>query len=179
MARRTTRIVVFLIAPEPHTDEPRRPMNVPSRVVALFALAFLLACSLHPRTTAPSQVVFFDDFTGDSLDRTRWNVRITGRTVNEEQQAYVDDTATIRVVKGPLAGGADGALLIRGRWREGHVTPEGRRHDFVSGRMDSRGKVEFMYGTAAARMRLPAGAGSGPRSGSSARDAGRTSARST
>jgi len=89
-------------------------------------------------------------------------VRITGRTVNEEQQAYVDDTATIRVVKGPLAGGANGALLIRGRSRPGHLTPEGNRFDFVSGRMDSRGKVEFTYGTAAARMRLPAGAGLWP-----------------
>ena len=125
-------------------------------------LALFAACRTYPRTAPPSTTVFFDDFTGDSLDRTKWNVRVTGRTVNEEQQAYVDDTATIRVVKGPLAGGADGALLIRGRWRPGHVTPEGRRHDFVSGRMDSRGKVEFMYGTAAARMRLPAGAGLWP-----------------
>ena len=129
---------------------------------ALLVLATLPACLTHPRTAPPSATVFFDDFTGDSLDRTKWNVRVTGRTVNEEQQAYVDDTATIRVVKGPMAGGADGALQIRGRWRPGHVTPEGKRHDFVSGRMDSRGKVEFMYGTAAARMRLPAGAGLWP-----------------
>ena len=98
------------------------------------------------------RVVFFDDFAGDSLDRSKWTARITGQTVNEEQQAYVDDTATIRVVKGPLAGGADGALLIRGRWRPGHRTPEGNRFDFVSGRMDSRGKVEFTYGTAACAM---------------------------
>jgi beta-glucanase (GH16 family) len=140
-----------------------RPRRAP-RIArfALLVLATLSACRTYPRTASASATVFFDDFTGDSLDRTRWNVRITGRTVNEEQQAYVDDTATIRVVRGPLAGGADGALLIRGRWRPGHVTPEGKRHDFVSGRMDSRGKVEFMYGTAAARMRLPAGAGLWP-----------------
>ena len=134
-----------------------------ARLIALvLALMLPVACRTYPRTAPPSATVFFDDFTADSIDRTKWNVRVTGRTVNEEQQAYVDDTATIRVVKGPMAGGADGALLIRGRWRQGHVTPEGKRHDFVSGRMDSRGKVEFMYGTAAARMRLPAGAGLWP-----------------
>jgi len=135
------------------------------RLLAPLVAALVLGAGCRaPVHTAPAQsIAFFDDFAGDSLDRTKWTVRVTGRTVNEEQQAYVDDTATIRVVRGPLAGGAtNGALLIRGRWRAGHVTPEGKRHDFVSGRMDSRGKVEFTYGTAAARMRLPAGAGLWP-----------------
>ena len=126
-------------------------------------LAFGSGCRA-PAHTAPAQtLVFFDDFAGDSIDRAKWTVRITGRTVNEEQQAYVDDTSTIRVVRGGRAGGAaNGALLIRGRWRPGHLTPEGKRFDMVSGRMDSRGKAEFTYGTAAARMRLPAGAGLWP-----------------
>ena len=128
----------------------------------LVTLTVLASCHAPAHPAPAHHLAFFDDFTGDSLDRAKWTVRITGRTVNEEQQAYVDDTATIRVVKGAAAGGTNGALLIRGRWRPGHVTPEGNRFDFVSGRMDSRGKVEFTYGTAAARMRLPAGAGLWP-----------------
>lgn len=140
-------------------------MIPPTRLfgIAVVSLLFVPACHApaHPAPARP--LVFFDDFSGDSLDRTKWTVRITGRTVNEEQQAYVDDTATIRVVSGVRAGGAaNGALLIRGRSRPGHLTPEGNRFDFVSGRMDSRGKMEFTYGTAAARMRLPAGAGLWP-----------------
>jgi len=126
------------------------------------ALVLSVGCHAPARTAPATRVVFFDDFAGDSLDRSKWNVRVTGRTVNEEQQAYVDDTATIRVVRGPGAGGSNGALLLRGRWRPGHLTPEGKGFDFVSGRMDSRGKVEFVYGTAAARMRLSAGAGLWP-----------------
>jgi cephalosporin-C deacetylase-like acetyl esterase/beta-glucanase (GH16 family) len=109
------------------------------------------------------RALFADEFDGDSLDRARWTVRVTGRTVNEEQQAYVDDGTTLRIVHGAGADGAQrGALEIRGRSRPGHVTPEGNRFDFVSGRLDTRGKVEFTYGIAAARMRLPAGAGLWP-----------------
>ncbi|HEX7979441.1 MAG TPA: acetylxylan esterase [Gemmatimonadaceae bacterium] len=116
------------------------------------------------RAAADTQrVSFFDDFTGPALDRSHWSVRITGRTVNEEQQAYVDDTATVRIVTGADAQGAEnGALQIRARWRPGHVTAEGNHFDMISGRLDSRDKVMFTYGTASARMKLPAGDGLWP-----------------
>jgi beta-glucanase (GH16 family) len=42
------------------------------------------------------------------------------------------------------------------------MTPEGRAFDFTSGRIDSRGKVEFTYGTVSARIRMTAGAGLWP-----------------
>ncbi len=115
--------------------------------------------------------MFFDDFTGPALDRTHWTVRVTGPdngTVNDEQQAYVDDEGTaggtLHIVHGAAAAGAagDGALEIRPRSRPGFTTADGHRFDFVSGRLDTRGLVEFTYGTAAARMRLPAGAGLWP-----------------
>jgi cephalosporin-C deacetylase-like acetyl esterase/beta-glucanase (GH16 family) len=123
------------------------------------------ASSTGAITGAPAagRVVFADEFDGDALDRARWTVRITGRTVNEEQQAYVDDSTTLRIVHGAAARGADGgALEISGRSRPGHRTPEGNEFDFVSGRLDTRGKMEFTYGVAAARMRLPAGHGLWP-----------------
>jgi beta-glucanase (GH16 family) len=56
----------------------------------------------------------------------------------------------------------DGTLVIRPRFRQGFKTPEGRSFDFISGRVDTRSKVTFTYGTAAARMKLPAGAGLWP-----------------
>jgi len=113
--------------------------------------------------TDPQRLAFFDDFSGPTLDRSHWSVRITGQTVNEEQQAYVDDTATVRIVTGADAQGAsNGALQIRARWRPGHVTPEGNKFDMISGRLDSRDKVMFTYGTASARMKLPAGDGLWP-----------------
>ncbi|MEO8403524.1 MAG: hypothetical protein ABI480_02975, partial [Chitinophagaceae bacterium] len=109
------------------------------------------------------EVVFFDDFSAPTLDRTKWNVRITGGTVNNEQQAYVDSSATINIVHGAAAEGAgNGALELRPVYSPGFTTKEGKTFDFISGRIDTRAKVEFKYGTASARIKLTDGAGLWP-----------------
>lgn len=113
--------------------------------------------------TEDSRIVFADDFDGPSLDRSRWNVVGPDFWVNNEQQSYLDSSAVLRIVRGDSAAGADGgALLIQAHPRPGLVGFEGRTFDFVSGRVNTRGKVEFTYGTAAARMKLPAGSGLWP-----------------
>ena len=110
-----------------------------------------------------AETVFADEFSGPQLDRSRWNVVVTGRTVNNEQQAYVDSPETISIVTGePAAGAERGALAIHAVYSPGFKTPEGRVFDFISGRLDTRGKIEFAYGTAAARVKLPAGPGLWP-----------------
>ncbi len=112
---------------------------------------------------ANSEVLFFDDFTLGELDRSKWNVRITGAVYNQEQQAYVDSSETLYVSTSDQTRGAhNGALIIHPRYCPGFVTPEGNRFDFISGRIDTRGKFDFTYGTAAARIMLPAGAGLWP-----------------
>ena len=60
------------------------------------------------------------------------------------------------------AGAENGALIIRARRRPGFKTPEGRAFDFISGRLESRAKFEFTYGTAAARIKLTAADGLWP-----------------
>jgi hypothetical protein len=88
---------------------------------------------------------------------------VTGRTVNNEQQAYVDSAEVLRTSRGAeVAGALNGALIIQPRFHEGFMTPENRRFDFTSGRLESRDKVEFTYGTASARIKLSAGAGLWP-----------------
>jgi beta-glucanase (GH16 family) len=116
----------------------------------------LLTWSLAPSPPAPAarRTIFADEFSGSTLDRTHWNVVVSGRTVNNELQAYVDDPEVLRV--------HGGSLVIQPRVRRGVVTADGRSFDFVSGRIDSRAKVSFTYGTAAARMRLADGAGVWP-----------------
>ena len=137
------------------------------RVQRLAAAAAVLSCCFACKgnvTTAPSpKVLFFEDFTEPALDRSRWTVRVTGTTVNDEQQAYVDDSTTLNVLPTLATNGeTKGALAIRARSRPGYLTREGKKFDFVSGRMDTRGKFEFTFGTAEARMRLPSGAGLWP-----------------
>ena len=115
------------------------------------------------RPAAEPETVFFDDFTGPTLDHSKWRVEITGRTVNNEQQAYIDSPDTISIVRGEEAEGAsNGALVLQARYRPGFMTPQKRKFDFVSGRIDTRGKMNFAYGTAAARIKLSAGSGLWP-----------------
>jgi beta-glucanase (GH16 family) len=129
------------------------------------ATAAMMLVGVHTRAdqVPKPESIFFDDFSGPDLDRSKWGVVITGRTVNNEQQAYVDSKETIDIVHGEQAAGADnGALVIHPRFRQGFTTPEGRAFDFTSGRLESRGKVEFTYGTVSARIKLTAGAGLWP-----------------
>ena len=106
--------------------------------------------------------VFFDDFNRPALDRSAWNVRVTGVTVNEEQQAYVDSEETISLGLDGKAVEANGVLIIQPRFRPGFLTPEGRRFDFISGRIDTRERVQFTYGTVEARIMVDGGAGLWP-----------------
>ena len=126
------------------------------RIPALAAALLLLVVTAVPHGGAPQPpaTLFADEFSGPALDRTRWNVIVTGRTVNDEQQAYVDSPEVLSI--------ADGALVIQPRFRPGFKTAEGRSFDFISGRIETRDRFTFLYGTAAARMKLAAGAGLWP-----------------
>lgn len=120
------------------------------------------AVALAAQQAGPS-IVLFDGFDTPTLNREVWNVIVTGRVVNNEQQAYVDAPDTIAIVNDAEAQGADGgALMLRAHYRPGFMSPEGRTFDFVSGRLDTRGKLAFTYGTAAARIRLTSGTGVWP-----------------
>jgi beta-glucanase (GH16 family) len=140
-------------------------MSMRLQVAPLMLLVLLLGGAPLPPQQPPEtpSVQFFDDFSAPQLDRSKWNVIVTGRTVNNEQQAYVDSPETIATGDTPEASGAaNGALVIRAGRRPGFRTAEGRTFDFVSGRLESRARFEFTYGTASARIKLTAGEGLWP-----------------
>ena len=135
------------------------------RHAKLALLLLAAACVRHPGASrAPTpRTLFFDDFAGSSLDRTKWNVEVRGAAYNDEQQAYVDSAPTVFIAHGGAArGAANGALVIRPIYKPGYVSADGNRHDFVSGHLDSHGRFDFTYGVASARMKLPAGSGFWP-----------------
>ena len=110
-----------------------------------------------------ADTVFFEDFNENTLDRTKWNVEITGNTVNDEQEAYVDSASTIYLLKDAKAEGAkNGALVLKAIYHPGFISTKGRKYDFISGRINTQKKMEFLYGSASARMKMSSGAGLWP-----------------
>src|ERR1700683_115093 len=90
----------------------------------------------HKRHTA--KVVFFDDFNTGQLDRTKWNVVVTGFHVNNELQAYVDSAKTLYE--------QNGQLVFQPAYTPGFVTKDGQHFDFISARINSSEKFDFLYG---------------------------------
>ena len=135
------------------------------RHAKLALLLLAAACVRHPGApAAPApRTLFFDDFAGPSLDRTKWNVEVRGAAYNDEQQAYVDSAPTVFIAHGAAAQGAsNGALVIRPLYSPGYLSADGNHHDFVSGHLDSHRRFDFTYGVASARMKLPSGSGFWP-----------------
>lgn len=143
--------------------------NFTSLFCAVIAAGFLFtACNQatgHKPQSAPvadnTKTILFDDFSGPGLDSSRWNVEVTGMHVNDELQAYVDSALTISFDAG-AEGAQNGALVLQPRHTPGFVTRDGQKFDFISGRINTRSKFEFAYGTAAARIKLTDGAGLWP-----------------
>lgn len=108
-------------------------------------------------------LVFSDDFNSGQLDREKWNAVGPTFWVNNEQQAYIDSQDTIDFLPaGAVAGAEDGVLVLRPKFQPGFETPTGRVADFVSGRVNTRGKFDFTHGHAAARIKLPDAVGVWP-----------------
>lgn len=106
------------------------------------------------------EVIFFDDFSSKKLDRTKWNVSVTGKIVNNEQQAYIDSDETIYLQND--VDQANGVLVLQPRYAKSFTSPQGDTFDFVSGRINTKGKFEVKHGTIAARIKLPEGVGLWP-----------------
>jgi len=132
----------------------------PGRVLfALIAALGLAACGgVDDDTPSGSlvipdiewQLAFEDEFEGDSLDTTKWNID-TGDGCpdlcgwgNNEEQVYSEDNITV----------AGGILTIQGR-QEADGT-------YTSGRVNTKGKFDFRYGKVEVSARLPAGQGAWP-----------------
>ena len=123
------------------------------RLLTLPALLLFSATAALAQQTK-KDTMFFDDFKSKKLDRSKWNVEITGRTVNDEQQAYIDSAATIYT--------ENGVLILKALYKPGHTSKEGKKYDFVSGRINTRDKVMFTYGSASARVKVTGGDGMWP-----------------
>jgi beta-glucanase (GH16 family) len=94
----------------------------------------------------PRKVIFYDDFSKPSIDRTKWNVVVTGDHFNDELQAYIDSASTLYIDKGNL--------VLRPQFSPGFMTTDGKQFDFTSARINTHNKFDFTYGKAEARIKL-------------------------
>lgn len=108
------------------------------------SIIIAIASSIIASATPPEgyTLVWEDNFEGNMLNRNNWNVEINGTGCgNQELQYYVDNDTTVNVSEGSLEISA-----LRSRYK--HC-------DFISGRINTLGKVEFKYGIVEARICLP------------------------
>ena len=95
------------------------------------------------------QLVWMDDFDGSELDRNTWTVEVNGNGGgNQESQYYLDRPENLRV--------ENGNLIFQLR-NDGY-----NNKPYTSGRINSRGKKEFLYGKIEARIFFPSGKGTWP-----------------
>lgn len=128
-----------------------------------FATLLTLSASAQKNQSKKIDTVFFDDFNAKTLDRTKWNVEVSGTTNNDEQQAYVDSASTLYFLKnGRSVGAKNGALVIKAAYHKGYTSKEKKSYDFLSARINTENKMQFTYGTLTARMKIAAGAGLWP-----------------
>ncbi len=110
-------------------------------------------CALLVRDKMPRgedwQLSWSDEFDGGALDMSKWNIEEWApRKVNDEDQAYTAREKNLRL--------EDDMLII-----EAHLEDYGDAR-YTSGRIQSSGKADFLYGRFEARARLPEGQGTWP-----------------
>ncbi len=122
-------------------------MNKKVSLILTFLCAVFTACSSEPGDLnnqddpagTDENVIFFDDF--NTFNSSVWTKETheAGWT-NEELQAYSPEQVKV---------GKDGdksVLMLTAEWKNGKI---------VSGRINSKGKKSFKYGTLSASIRLP------------------------
>lgn len=135
-----------------------------TRLTLAITLAFSAALPAIAQAQEPAAdrpLLFADEFDAGELDRDKWITIKPDFWVNNEQQAYIDDPDTIAFADG-VEGAEGGVLVLRPQFRPGADPHPDRKAPFVSGRIETKGKFDFAYGRAEARIKLPDAEGAWP-----------------
>lgn len=119
----------------------------------MISLLIAAALAASDPVAAERPILFEDGFDAAQLDRSKWNVEGPTFWANDEEQVYVDIPETI-YIRNDVEGAEGGALVLQPHFVEGVEVPGVRTEDFVSGRIDTKGKFDFMHGRAEARIKL-------------------------
>lgn len=97
----------------------------------------------------PNKLVWSDEFDGDTLNTDNWSYE-TNVDVNNEWEKYTTGTQNITV--------KNGILTITAK----KIGAGQHKYDYTSGRINTAGKHEFLYGRMEIRAKLPSGTGTWP-----------------
>ncbi|KAH7696848.1 hypothetical protein AAVH_36074 [Aphelenchoides avenae] len=100
-------------------------------------LAALCVFAVHP--AIQQQLIFSDEFNGNSLDRNKWNIEQGYLNVNNEKENY--QPGNVQVTGGNL-------VITAKRQQMGN-------QQYTSGRINTQNKFSFTFGRAEARIKLP------------------------
>ena len=119
------------------------------KTIAFAAGIIFAAAPFFAQTSySESDLVWKDDFDGNSLNLDDWNYEYhEPGWVNNELQEYVDSKENIYV--------KDGNLVIQAVQKKAR----GGKTSYTSGRINTRGKHDFKYGRIEARIKFPSGKG--------------------
>ena len=132
-----------------------------SILLSLAAALAAIPAAASAHDMSGRELLFADEFDAGSLDREKWITIGPDFWVNNEQQAYVDDPGVINFLQ-DIPGADDGVLMLRPFFSPGIDPKKDRNAPFVSGRIESKGKFDFTYGRAEARIRMPEAEGAWP-----------------
>jgi beta-glucanase (GH16 family) len=143
-----------MLAPPPSGAPERRPRRW--SIVLLGVLLVLIAAAtsvvLVVRADQPGwRVTWHDEFNGNTVQRSHWNVRNDDWAPNEES-IDTDRAANVRVADGHLT-----LTALRERYTVGNTTRE-----YTSGYLDTIGRHSWKYGRFVMRAKLPVGQGLWP-----------------
>ncbi|OPH46570.1 hypothetical protein BC351_13815 [Paenibacillus ferrarius] len=92
---------------------------------------------------SPWQLIWNDEFNGNTIDSSKWNVQDTGTVYNNELEYYSPNNASIE------KDGNENVLVLEAK-KESH---SGR--DYTSGKLTSQMKGDWTYGKFEVRAKLP------------------------
>ncbi|MEO9589997.1 glycoside hydrolase family 16 protein [Rhodopirellula bahusiensis] len=122
--------------------------------VAVGMAITMFGCSFrHANAQSFDRLVWQDDFSGDSLDYSKWEVEVNAfGGGNHELQIYTDRPENVRV--------EDGCLVLEARRDNAAIS--GTSREYSSGRVRTKHRGDWKYGRIEVRAKLPQGQGIWP-----------------
>jgi len=119
----------------------------------LFAIVVVHSACPGAAAELEWKVVWQDDFAGESLDWSKWEIEVNAfGGGNNEQQLYTDRRENVRV--------EDGRLVLEARHDNHGIA--GTVRPYSSGRIRSKRRGDWCYGRIEARVKVPRGRGIWP-----------------